>query len=435
MSALASQTRPVHVPVAVIGAGQAGLSASYYLEQRGVEHVIFERHRTGHAWRDRRWDSFCLVTPNWQCELPGFSYTRDFGGTDPDGFMNKQQILDYLAAYVERFSPPLREGVSVTRVRRGPGGGFQLETSIGPFSADQLIVAAGNYHIPRVPELAAQLPAQIIQLHSSEYRNAGTLPEGAVLVVGTGQSGCQIAEDLHLAGRRVHLCTGSAPRVARRYRGRDVVAWLAQMGYYDLPVHDHPLKEGVRAKANHYVTGRDGGRDIDLRLFALQGMQLHGRLCGIDGTLLRFGDDLERNLDAADATSESIKRSIDAFIEQSGIEAPLEPPYVPLWRPVDPARELDYVRAQIGSVVWSMGYRSDFGFIELPIFDTRGYPRHERGVTPARGLYFLGLPWLFTWGSGRFSGIARDAAFVVEQIMSVRTALTGDAMNALGGAP
>jgi putative flavoprotein involved in K+ transport len=430
MSSSAAQTRPIRLPVAVIGGGQAGLSASYYLKQHGVEHVVFERERAGYAWRERRWDSFCLVTPNWQCELPGFAYAREYGGEDPDGFMNKQEILAYLAAYVERLAPPLREGVAVTRLRRAQAG-FQLETSDGTFLADQVIVAAGNYHIPRVPELAAQLPAHIVQLHSSEYKNSAALPEGAVLVVGTGQSGCQIAEDLHLAGRRVHLCTGSAPRVARRYRGRDVVAWLAQMGHYDLPVHQHPLQEGVRAKANHYVTGRDGGRDIDLRLFARQGMQLHGRLCGIEASWLQFGDDLERNLDAADATSESIKRSIDAFIVKEGISAPEEPPYVPVWRPSDPPRTLDYAQAGIGSVIWSMGYRSDFSFIELPIFDAKGYPRHERGVTPARGLFFLGLPWLFTWGSGRFSGVARDAAFVVEQI--VRGAVT--ASDALAGAP
>jgi putative flavoprotein involved in K+ transport len=209
---------------------------------------------------------------------------------------------------------------------------------------------------------------------------------------------------------------GSAPRVARRYRGRDVVAWLSDMGHYDLPVDKHPLKEGVRKKANHYVTGRDGGRDIDLRTFARDGMQLHGRLLEISEGKLRFGDDLAKNLDNADATSESIKRSIDAHIAQQGIVAPLEAPYVPAWRPSAPRPELDLRQADIRAVIWSMGYRADFSWIELPVFDADQYPRHQRGVTPEPGLYFIGLPWLYTWGSGRFSGIARDAAFLVTRI-------------------
>ena len=251
-------------------------------------------------------------------------------------------------------------------------------------------------------------------MHSSEYKNAEVLPPGDVLVVGTGQSGCQIAEDLHLAGRRVHLCTGSAPRTARRYRGRDVVDWLFDMGYYDMPVDEHPQQERVRAKANHYVTGRDGGRDIDLRRFALEGMQLYGRLLEVRGSTLIFGDDLKRNLDGADAVAEKIKNSIDEYIAKRGIEAPVEARYQPVWEPAEEPRELDFAVAGIGSVIWSMGYRTDYRWIEVPIFDGRGYPSHKRGVTAVPGIYFLGLPWLYTWGSGRFSGVARDAAYLAE---------------------
>jgi putative flavoprotein involved in K+ transport len=409
-------TRRSHYSVIVVGGGQAGLSVSHGLKQRGIDHLIFEQHRACHAWREKRWDSFCLVTPNWQCQLPGFPYAGD----DPEGFMKKQQIVDYLDSFIAQLDPPLREGVRVSCVRRARGGGFHVSTSIGEFSADQVVIAAGNYHVPKVPAMAANLPASIKQLHASEYRNAQTLPEGAVLVVGTGQSGCQIAEDLHLAGRKVHLCVGSAPRVARRYRGRDVVAWLADMGHYDLPVDKHPLKEGVRAKANHYVTGRDGGREIDLRTFARGGMQLHGRLLSIEAGKLAFGDDLAKNLDNADATSESIKRSIDAHIAQRGIDAPSEPPYVPVWQPSAPCPVLELAAAKIGTVIWSMGYRADFSWIELPVFDENQYPHHQRGVTPETGLYFIGLPWLYTWGSGRFSGIARDAAFLVANIAELR---------------
>ncbi len=244
-----------------------------------------------------------------------------------------------------------------------------------------------------------RMSRDIVQLHSSAYKSPQALPEGDVLVVGTGQSGAQIAEDLHLAGRRVHLCVGSAPRTARRYRGKDVVAWLDEIGYYSMPVHEHPLKERVRGKPNHYVTGRDGGHDIDLRKFASEGMRLYGRLLDVrDGTLV-FGDDLKTNLDGADAVAESIKTTIDRFIEQHGIDAPAEARYAPLWEPEHHTRELDYVTAGIGSAVWCMGYRSDYRWIDIPIFDGTGYPSHQRGVTAAAGLYFLGLPWQFTWGS------------------------------------
>src|SRR5689334_18697984 len=246
---------------------------SWHLRQRGVDHVVFERDRVGHEWRERRWDSFCLVTPNWQCDLPGFKYDGD----DPDGFMPGSEVVAYLEKYAASFAPPLREGVAVTRLRRSAAGHFELETSEGPYTADQVVVATGPYHEPAVPRIAERLPAGIIQLHSSQYRNPDQVPDGEVLVVGTGQSGCQIAEDLHLAGRRVHLAVGRAPRAARRYRGRDTLAWLDDMGHYTKGVDEFGDADEVRLRANHYMTGRDGGRDIDLRLFATQGMELYGR--------------------------------------------------------------------------------------------------------------------------------------------------------------
>ncbi len=398
--------------VAVIGGGQAGLAMSYCLKQRGIDHAVFERHRLASEWRDRRWDSFCLVTPNWQCALPGFPYP----GSDPFGFMKKDEIVSYLEDYAASFEPPLFEGVQVTALRKGAGGTFELETSLGTCVADAVVVATGGYHVPAIPRMAEALGAGVVQLHSCDYRNPQSLPDGDVLVVGSGQSGCQIAEDLHLAGRRVHLSVGSAPRTARRYRGKDVVEWLDAMGHYRLPVHDHPLGERVRANANHYVTGRDGGRDIDLRKFALEGMRLYGRLLRANGGALEFGDDLKRNLDHADEVSESIKRGIDKFIHEHGLEAPTEPPYVPVWQPDGQLRELDLASTNVRSIIWTTGFRSDYRWVDVPVFDGKGYPRHERGVTTAEGLYFLGLPWQYTWGSGRFSGVAQDATYLAERI-------------------
>jgi putative flavoprotein involved in K+ transport len=398
--------------VAVVGGGQAGLSMSYCLKQRGIDHVVLEKHRLGHEWRERRWDSFCLVTPNWQCRLPGFPYP----GADPHGFMKKDEIVRYVEAYAASFGPPIREGVTVTALRRGPGGALDLATSGGDIRVSHVVVATGGYHLPKIPRFAERLPESIHQIHAAEYKNPAALPPGDVLVVGTGQSGCQIAEDLHLAGRRVHLCVGGAPRTARRYRGKDVVEWLDDLGYYAMPVHEHPLKERVRAKANHYVTGRDGGRDIDLRKFAAEGMQLYGRLLGVRGSVLELAGDLAQSLDQADKVAESIKDTIDKMIADRRIDAPTEPRYVPVWRPTEETRALDLSRVDVGAVIWCIGFGADYRWIELPVFDGKGYPSHERGVTAAAGLYFLGLPWLYTWGSGRFSGVGADAEHLAGHI-------------------
>ena len=411
-------------PVVIVGGGQAGLSMSYCLKERGIDHIVFEKNQIGHAWRSKRWDAFCLVTPNWQCQLPGYPYP----GSDPQGFMQKDEIVDYIKAYAASFSPPIKEGVEVLKVAQS-GNVFELTTSIGDYTADQVVIASGSYHLPKIPRMAAKFPESIVQIHSSEYKNPESLADGAVLVVGTGQSGCQIAEDLHLAGKKVHLCVGGAPRSPRRYRGKDVVDWLDQMGYYDLSVDNHPQKEKVRAKANHYVTGRDGGREIDLRQFALEGMQLYGRVKSISDRRLEFQSDLKQNLDQADAVAESIKKTIDEFIAKNQIQAPVEPPYNPVWQPEADILELDYQAANINTVIWCTGYQSDFGWIEIPLFDGKGYPGHKRGVTGVWGLYFLGLPWLYTWGSGRFSGIARDAVYLADYITARRRTLPVNAWS------
>jgi putative flavoprotein involved in K+ transport len=407
----------MNCPVAVVGGGQAGLSMSYYLTQRGIDHVVLERDRIGREWRERRWDSFCLVTPNWQCQLPDFPYT----GHDPDGFMARDEIVRYIEDYAESFCPPVIEGVAATRLRRDRRGRYLVGTSRGELIAEQVVLATGPYQVPLIPRLADRLPGELTQLHSSQYRHPDQLPRGEVLVVGTGQSGCQIAEDLHLAGRRVHLAVGSAPRVARSYRGRDVVAWLDALGYYRKAVDEFADADAVRFRVNHYVTGRGGGRDIDLRAFARDGMWLYGRLTGVSsttasGTTLRFAPDLAKNLDHADAVSESIKDSIDNFIDSRRIDAPPQARYTPVWTPSSAPTEVDLADTGITSVIWSTGFGRDDRWIEVPVFDGRGYPTHDRGVTSSPGLYFLGLPWQHTWGSGRLSGVAEDAAYLTERI-------------------
>ena len=401
-----------HYSVAIVGGGQAGLSMSYCLQEKGIDCIIFEKHKIGYSWRSLRWDTFCLVTPNWQCTLPGYHYP----GHDPDGFMQRDEIVQYIEDYAASFQPAIEEGVEVTRLHRPDGKLFHLETSIGELTCDAVVVATGGYHRPKIPALSERFSPDVVQLHSSEYKNPESLPDGAILIVGTGQSGCQIAEDLHLTGRQVHLCVGGAPRSPRKYRGKDVVDWLDKMGYYDLSIDRHPDKHKVRTKTNHYVTGRGGGREIDLRHFALEGMKLYGHLASIEGDRLQFRGNLKHNLDAADAVAESIKGTIDGFIEKNNISAPSPTPYQPVWEPAMEVLQLNYRDAKISTVIWCTGYTSNYEWIEIPIFDGKGYPGHDRGVTSIPGLYFLGLPWLYTWGSGRFSGIARDATYLGDRI-------------------
>jgi len=269
------------------------------------------------------------------------------------------------------------------------------------------------YSEPIIPRSAERLPDEILQLHSSSYRNPESLQDGATLVVGSGQSGCQIAEDLHIAGRDVHLCVGSAPRSPRVYRGREVTDWLTDSGYYDIPIDQHPQGEAVRHKTNHYLTGRDGGREIDLRQRAVEGMKLYGSFADVHGGHLHFKPDLSRNLDRADASYNGIRTLVDQYIRQAGIEAPVEPPYTPPWAPSQDVLELDYMAAGIRNIVWAIGFVPDYAWAELPVFSGQGRPLHQRGVSAMPGVYFLGLSWQNTWGSGRFADVGKDAEYLL----------------------
>ncbi|ASJ73771.1 MSMEG_0569 family flavin-dependent oxidoreductase [Granulosicoccus antarcticus] len=408
-----------YIPVVIVGGSQAGLAASYCLQQRGIEHIVFERNTVANAWRDMRWNTFCLVTPNWQCTLPGFSYTEEYGGSDPDGFMLRDEIISYIEAYRAYFNPPLHEHTPVHSVTSHEAG-FEVLAGDQRYLAADVIVATGAYHLPKLPGLSADLPTHVLQLHSSTYKDPAQLPPGDVLVVGSGQSGCQIAEDLHLAGRRVHLALGSAPRAPRRHRGRDVTAWLVDMGHYDITVDDHPQGEAVRHKTNHYMTGRDGGRDIDLRRFALEGMQLHGRLQAVTEDQIEFDDTMLANLDAADASAERIKQEIDKWIAANDIHAPDAEPWFACHQPEggNSCISLGFDEPQnLAAVIWATGFTSDYPWLEVAAFDEKQQIDHWRGGSrQVDGLWVLGLPWMVTWGSGRFSGVGRDAQYVATRI-------------------
>lgn len=416
-----------HYSAVIVGGGQAGLSASHYLGKHGIDHVVFEKKTVAHKWSKERWDAFCLVTPNWQCQLPDHPYD----GNDPHGFMVKDEIIAYVGRFIQKVDPPVLENTGVTSVERLADGTFRIESSAGTVTADSVILATSLYARPAIPRAAERLPAGITQLHTADYRNAEQLPDGAVIVVGSGQSGCQIAEDLHLAGRKVHMVTGNAPRCARFYRGRDVVDWLADIGQYDITIaHDGMTKK--KHDTNHYLTGRDGGRDLDLRKFALEGMMLYGRMSGIaEGTML-FEPNLRSNLDAADRVYNGINALIDRHIADKDLSAPEPSVYLPLWEPESDPLTLDLAAEGISSVIWATGFTPDWSYVGLPIFDGTGYPVQRRGVTGVSGVYVLGLPWLWTWGSGRFLAVGKDAEYVTGHLADYLDAQEPATRQALG---
>lgn len=414
------------VDTLVIGGGQAGLATSYWLKQKGIEHLVLEgRQELGGSW-PYRWDSFHLVAPNFTLLLPGMPYT----GPDPDAFMPRDQVIEYVRSYAPHIGAPVRLGQKVERLRVRDGR-FEAQTPTTTFVARQVVLATGPYQRPKVPAAASRLAGHIRQWHTHDYRRPAQLPAGGVLVVGTGQSGTQIAEELMHAGRDVHLAVSMCPGVPRRYRGRDIIWWLLQsylhgdeVGVHFPTVDDLP-SPAERFACNPHLSGAGGGHDIQLRQFARRGMHLYGRVEGIDGTRVRFSADLPERLEFADHEFDRTFRQLfDAYIAAAHIDAPPDdrPPPDDFTPPV--VEELDLDRAGITSVIWATGYRLDFGWVDLPILDEWGYPRHERGVTRYPGLYAVGLPWLYSEPSSVFAGIGADTAYVVDRLARYRQAGT-----------
>lgn len=407
---------PAHHRAIIIGAGQAGLSVSYFLTQAGIAHVVLDKGGVGHAWRGR-WDSFSLVTPNWTINLPG----RPYRGDDPDGFMARDAFVDYLQDWAEAFAAPVSADVTVEHVRGGADG-FALTTSAGAMSASAVVVATATHQRPKIPPLADQLPRHVTQMHAGLYRNPGQIADGAVLVVGSGQTGCQIVEDLLRAGRRVYLSVGRAGQLPRRYRGRDCIAWQRDLGFLDRTPEMLDSPAG-RFAADPHVSGRDGGMTVSLHDFHRRGVTLLGRLDGIDGATLCFDATLRSEIRFADDYAARFFASIDDLIARDGRDAPAataqerdggprasDPPLA------DP-RSLDMLAEDITTVIWATGFAFDFSWIDFPVTDSFGYPVTEAGATAIDGLFFCGLNWMTKRKSGILYGVAEDAERVAAEVV------------------
>jgi putative flavoprotein involved in K+ transport len=408
--------RTERVETLVIGGGQAGLVMSHMLTERGCPHLVLERGRIGERWRAERWDGLRFQFPNWSVRLPDFPYPS----SNPDGFATSAEILDYLNAYAAKVKPPIRCGVPVAALRRH-GSAFLADTPEGTIAARNVVVATGPYQRPIMPDLLRN--EDIFQVHASAYKAPDQLPAGAVLIVGSGASGAQIAEELLRAGRQVLLSVGRHKRMPRRYRGRDLIWWLSEMGLDQTPV----AERGPDATLP-LITGAYGGHTIDLRAYAAQGIALLGRLRSAAAGSLQFAEDLQTSLAYGDAAYSAFLDRADAYVEQKGLPLPVEPQArASLADPscvLRPTRQLDYRAAGVSAVIWATGYTFDFSWIELPVLNARGEPKHDRGIAPVPGLYFLGLPWLSKMNSSFLNGVGDDAARLAEHIRCGAAALS-----------
>lgn len=399
------------VDTLIIGGGQAGIAMSEHLSAEGVPHLIVERSRIAERWRSERWDSLVANGPAWHDRFPNMT----FPNIDPDGFVTAGGIVDYLTAYCEQIKAPIRCGVEVTALRHKPdGSGFIAETSEGVIEARNVVAATGPFQRPIIPTVVPA-DAGIIQIHSASYRNPSQLPEGAVLVIGAGSSGVQIADELRRSGKTVYLAVGPHDRPPRRYRGKDFVWWLGALGMWNA--------EAIQPGMEHVtiaVSGARGGHTVDFRALAADGITLVGRAEAFENGVMRFADDLARNIALGDANLLAMMDAADAYIAREGLDWPEEPEARAMLPDpacvTNPLRELDLAKAGVTSIVWATGYALDFGWMKLDAFDAKGLPKHKKGVAEVPGLYFLGLAWLSRRASPFIWGVWHDAAYLAGHI-------------------
>ncbi|GAB14750.1 putative oxidoreductase [Arthrobacter globiformis NBRC 12137] len=414
------------VEVLVVGAGQAGVAMSEHLSERGISHLVLERDRIAERWRTMRWDSLVANGPAWHDRFPGLEFTD----VEPGSFPSKEQVADYFVAYAEKIGAPIRCGVEVTSVRRKVGApGFHVQTSDGNFDARYVVAATGPFQRPVIPAVVPDT-ADLVQIHSSSYRNPAQLPEGAVLVVGAGSSGVQIAAEIQRSGRQVFLSVGPHDRPPRSYRGRDFCWWLGVLGMWDAST--------PAAGAEHVtiaVSGADGGHTVDFRALAGSGIKLVGRTEAFRDGTMRFAEDLRTNIANGDAHYLGLLDEADAYVERNGLDLPEEPEARTLRPDPDsvthPILELELAGSGVASIVWATGFAVDYSWLQVDAFDEKGRPRHQRGVSTEPGVYFLGLPWQSRRGSSFIWGVWHDARYVADQIAIQRSYLAHNDQHAL----
>jgi len=405
------------VDVAVIGAGQAGLATSYHLTQRGIEHVVLDRGRVAESWRTKRWDSFALNAPSWTFQLPGYAYS----GPEPDAFMLRDELVDEFTDYAQRINAPVEEGVDVLKVSRDDSG-YRLETSSGEIAARAVVAATGAYQRRNRPETG--LAKDILQLNTDEFRNSAGLPSGGVLIIGSGQSGCQVAEDLHDNGREVWLAAGTCGWIPRRYRGKDNVRWRWDAGVFDDTVEK--VGHALRLACPAIQTGVENGRDLNLAILKEEGINLTGRFVAADGYSVKLADDLQSNATGSDQANIAFRKRIDDFIAESGRDAPDPEPFEPAGDFSGAPTQLNLRDLDINTVIWGTGFRLDFSWIDLDLETVDGYPRQTQGVSPHEGMYFMGLQLMHTRKSGLIFGVGEDAEHI--------SGVIGDQLGAHGRA-
>jgi putative flavoprotein involved in K+ transport len=411
-----------HVHTLIIGGGQAGLALSRCLADRDVPHVVLERGRVGERWRSERWDSLRLLTPRWQARLPGWSYD----GPDPDGYMSRTEVVDYLERYADSFSAPVETGVTVTSVERHPDGGFRVETDVGSWSCENVVIATGDCDTPFVPEIAERLPADVQQVVPSEYKNPAQLADGGVLVVGAAATGIQLASEIHASGRPVTLSVSRHTRLPRTYRGRDILWWLERMGIFDERAEDVADLHASRTQPSLQLVGTPDRRTLDLGVIAEEGVRLAGRMAGVEGGTVRFADDLLESTVAADVKLARLRLRIDAYARETGLDAEVSPPE-PFMR-VDVSEgpaSIDLRGEGIRTVLWATGFVRKYPWLQVPVLDPQGEIRHRGGITPVPGLYVLGLRFLRRRNSSFIDGQAKDAAEIADHIAALRPVAAG----------
>ena len=395
----------------VVGAGQAGIALCEHLGQQGVPFLVLEKSRIAEAWRTSRWDALVTNGPVWHDRFPNL----EFIGNAPDAFVGKDRVADYIEKYADMVNAPVRTGIEVLSARPFKDrAGFHVETSDGVIEAMRIVSATGAFQHPVIPPIVPK-DARVHQMHSAEYRNPDQLADGAIMVVGAGSSGAQIADELNRAGRKVFLSVGPHDRPPRRYRGRDFVWWLGVLGLWDMAAQK-PGTEHVTIS----VSGAYGGHTMDFRRLAGEGVTLLGMANTYQNAKLTFADDVRKNVDAGDASYNQLLDDADAYVAAMGLDLPLDPDARAVFPEpaslTDPIDSLDFAAEGITTIIWATGYKQDFGWLKADAFDDKGAPIHQRGVSKEPGLYFLGLPWQSRRGSTFLWGVWHDAKFVADQI-------------------